>query len=259
MKRALASEICTFLEQIVFTYFGTPSIVIADNGSQFKSKEFKTLIDKYKISNIWFNARYHPQCNNVERSNRVISTAIRSYIKDKNHRNWDQNIHQICNAINSASHEVTKCSPAFLVFGRNLPLSREYYGLLSNKQLSPYKFVDRNELVSELSKLPDVYSVVDKNIQASYNRNKKYYDLRKRHVEFNEGDVVYKRNFVLSDAPNHFSSKLAKKYITCRVLKKISPIIYELLNDEGKRLGRFHIKDLKASLHVDYDDESESE
>lgn len=254
LRRALSHEICTYLAENVFAYFGVPQTIIVDNGSQFISKEFKKLLNDHKISNVWYNARYHPQTNNVERSNRVIGTAIRSYIKDNNHRDWDVHVHKICNAINTAVHDVTGFSPAFLVFGRNLPIFGDYYGLIPQKNLSPYKFEDRTQFMSELSKLPDLYKMVEENIKKSYQRNKHYYNLRKRHVEFETGDTVYKRNHVLSDAPNYFSNKLAKKYIKCKVHRKISPIIYELLDEDNKNIGRYHIKDLKPT-GTDSDDE----
>ena len=255
MKRALSKEICTFLDHIVFSYFGVPQILVVDNGSQFKSKEFVSLSQEYNIKQIWYNAKYHPQANNVERANRVIGTAIRSYIKDKNHRDWDKHIHQICNAINNTIHFSTNFSPAFLTFGRILPTSGDYFGVIENKNMSPYQFDSRENLAKELSKLPDIYEQVSKNISKSYEINKKYYNLRKRHLEFEEGDTVFKRNFILSDAGNYFSKKLAKKFIKCKIFKKISPIIYELLDENGKNMGRYHIKDLKPGLDANTESE----
>ncbi|KAF9416045.1 hypothetical protein HW555_006457 [Spodoptera exigua] len=46
--------------------------------------------------------------------------------------------------------------------------------------------------------------------------------------EFNIGDIVYKRAYVLSDKDKHFSKKLAPKYNKCRVIQKLSPLVYVL-------------------------------
>lgn len=247
MKRATAKEICNFIENHVFLTFGVPQIMVQDNGSQFTSKEFKDLLTKYSISHVWYNAKYHPQVNNVERANRVIGTAIRSYIKENNHRDWDKLIPQIANAINTCVHEATGYSPAVLTFGRELPTSGGYYGEITSKSNAPVQFENRKKLVSELQKLQDLYKDVANNISKSYLRNKKHYDLRKRNIEFNVGDTVYKRNYVLSDAANYFSAKLAPKFIKCTVVKKLSPIIYELVDEHNKELGRYHVKDLKQA------------
>lgn len=246
MKRATAKEICSYIENHIFLTFGVPQVMIQDNGSQFISKEFKSLLAKYSINHTWYNARYHPQVNNVERANRVIGTAIRSYIKE-NHREWDELIPQIANAINTSVHEVTGYSPAMLNFGRELPISGDYYGKISSKNEAPYEFESRDKLASELQKLPELYKEVANRISRSYQRNQKYYNLRKRNIEFNVGDTVYKKNYVLSNAGNYFSSKLAPKFIKCFIRKKISPIIYELVDEDNKNLGRYHVKDLKEA------------
>ncbi|KAF9404508.1 hypothetical protein HW555_011243 [Spodoptera exigua] len=68
---------------------------------------------------------------------------------------------------------------------------------------------------------------------------------RRKSFEFNIGDIVYKRAYVLSDKDKHFSKKLAPKYIKCRVIQKLSPLVYVLEDMSGKNLGTWHIKDLK--------------
>ncbi|KAJ8914915.1 hypothetical protein NQ315_016069 [Exocentrus adspersus] len=248
MRRATAKEICTYVEKNIFTTFGVPQILVMDNGSQFISKEFKGLLKKYNITNTWYNAKFHPQVNNVERSNRVIGTAIRSYRKD-NQRHWDSLIPQISYAINTSVHEVTGYTPDLLTFGRQVPISGDYYGDINSKADTPFVFAGRETLMSELEKLPEIYRDVAKRISLSYQRNKKYYDLRKRNIEFEVGDTVYKRNYVLSNAGNYFSAKLAPKFIKCTITKKLSPIIYELRDETGKNIGRYHVKDLKQSLN----------
>lgn len=244
LKRALTKTICTLLEENVLLVFGIPQIVVVDNGSQFISKEFKNLMNNYKVQHIWYNAKYHPQTNNVERSNRVIGTAIRSYVRS-NHRDWDICIPKIMSAINNSIHEITQFSPSFLNFGRHVPITGEFYGKILTKNLSPYNFEDRNIIVNELCKLPQLYQQVSQRIKTSYERNKKYYNLRKRNIEFDVGDIVYKQNYVLSDAGKYFSAKLAPKFIKCSISKKLSPVIYELLDENNKNIGRYHIKDLK--------------
>lgn len=56
-----------------------------DNGKQFTSDKFVALVKKYSIPKIWYNSKFHPQVNFVERTNRTVKTAIRSYLTE-NHR-----------------------------------------------------------------------------------------------------------------------------------------------------------------------------
>ena len=44
---------------------------------------------------------------------------------------------------------------------------------------------------------------------------------------------MWKRNYVLSDASKHFSSKLAPKYVPCVVTKVISRLVYRLAEAES--------------------------
>lgn len=66
-----------------------------------------------------------------------------------------------------------------------------------------------------------------------------------KNIEFNVGDKVWRRNKVLSDATKQFASKLAPKYVLCKVRRKVSRLIYSLSNIDGTYAGEWHIKDLK--------------
>lgn len=244
LREANASSIVKFMENDVFLTFGVPSIIICDNGTQFAGKVFKNLALKYKVQKIWYNARYHPQVCPVERINRIITTAIRSYIQD-NHKDWDKEIKKITFAINTSVHEVTGFSPSFLNFGRVLPSSGDYYGKIQSTEGLQLNPIHRQNLVTDLEHLKDIFADVKNRLKSSYERNAKVYNLRRRNITFSPGDYVYKRNKVLSDAANHFAAKLAKKYIKCKVVRKLGQVTYELKHLDNSDAGKWHVKDLK--------------
>lgn len=242
LRNATASSIVKYLENEVFLVYGVPQIVMADNGAQFTSREFKGLLDRYKVPKLWYNAKFHPQVNFVERTNKVIGSAIRSYVHE-NHRTWDKEINKIAQAIRTARSEVTGYSPSFLTFGRYVPISGEFYGKVDeNFDYFTDNRVGRGE---DLEKLPELFKVVRQKMNHAFKRNEKRYNLRKRPLKFKVGDRVWKRNYVLSSAVNYFSSKLAPKYIPCIVTGVVSPLVYVLEDMDGHDLGRWHIKDLK--------------
>src|SRR5699024_8206386 len=216
------------------------------NGTQFAGKEFKQLAQKYSVQKIWYNARYHPQCNFTERTNLTVGIAIRSYIKS--HRDWDKNLSKIQQAINTAQHEVTKYSPAFLNFGRNVPANGKYYGLIKSTSQIELFPSGRDHYANELGNLTEVFEEVRQRLHQAYKRNANQYNLRKRDVEFSVGDKVWRKNKVLSDASKHFSAKLAPRYVLSIVSKKISKLIYSLRNADGTDAGEYHVKDLKPYL-----------
>lgn len=59
--------------------------------------------------------------------------------------------------------------------------------------------------------------------------------------------MMFEKNYVQPDAARYFSAKLAPVYIPCRVLNKISDLVYELVDLNGVNLGKWHIKDIKLS------------
>lgn len=85
LRQATVCKIVSMIENEIFLLFGVPQMVLVDNGTQFKSKQFQDLMTKYSVPKLWYNAKYHPQVNFVERTNRVVKTAIRSFV-NQNHR-----------------------------------------------------------------------------------------------------------------------------------------------------------------------------
>lgn len=246
------------LEEKVFHVHGPPALLICDNGSQFTSKTFKALSKTYEF-NIRFNPYYSPQCNFVERSNRTIGTAIRSYVDS--HDMWDVHITQIQFAISSAKHEVTGFTPSFLVFGRHVPVSGNYYkdrdlDVQADQEIFPE---DRDSYASSLLALRDIFNEVKQRLHAAHERNAKTYNLRNRDISFRVGDHVWRRNRVLSSAVDKFSAKLVPKYVHSIVRKKLSNLVYELTDEDGTKVGRWHIKDLKPLCKYDPEDSVDSE
>lgn len=243
MRDATANNVVKFLENQVFLIYGVPQFIICDNGSQFAGKTFKKLAETYQIQKIWFSPRYAAQCNFVERNNKTVGQAIRSYLDE--HKNWDRELSKIQFAINTAVHHSHGFSPAYLVFARHIPESGNFYGNIKTTQGIELCPASREDYVNEFSNLSEVFNVVKEKLHKAYLRNSKSYNLRKREFIFNVGDKVWRRNRVLSDAVTKFSAKLAPKYILCTVKKRVSKLVYLLENQNGTLAGEYHIKDLK--------------
>lgn len=247
MRQALASTVVRLVENNVFLVYGVPQFIICDNGVQFAGTEFKDLAKTYSVQKIWYNARYHAQVNFVERCNRTIACAIRSYVKD-NQKHWDRNIPQIQYAINSSVHEVTSYSPSFLNFARVVPISGDFYGKVVSTEGLELMPDSREDYVKNIKGLKEIYDDICVKLESAYQKNARTYNLRKRDVLFNVGDRVWRRNRVLSDKAKQFSSKLAPKYVLCTVRERKSRLVYGLNNIDGSDAGYWHVKDLKVYL-----------
>lgn len=231
MKRAESKSLIKFVEEEIFLLFGVPSIVISDNGKQFVSKDFKFLLNKYGTTH-WLNASYHPQHNPSERVNRVILSAIRSYISP-DQRDWDESIPTIACALRTAVHETTKCSPYFANFGREMILSGS---------IDPT--VEKNGNI-HAKKIKEIQDKVRSNLEKAYEKYSHRYNLRTRPREFAVGEIVLVKNFKLSKAIEGYTAKLDALYRKCTVKTKLGKCVYELNDLNGKNLGKYHANDMK--------------
>lgn len=241
MRQATAANVAKLIEENVILLFGAPKKIICDNGVQFRSRQFTQLAQCYG-SRITYNAVYHPQANNTERVNRVLKTMLRAFVQD-NQRDWDKILPQVSCAIRTSRHEVTGYTPYFVNFGREMVLKREWTGRVD----AELQFDRDKDLTLRTEGFERIHSDIQKRLQKAYEKSKAHYDLRKRNIIFQVGDTVWRRNYVLSNAANHFSAKLAPKFIgPLRIHNRLSPWVYQLIDPDGKVLsGSWHAKDLK--------------
>jgi hypothetical protein len=184
-------------------------------------------------------------------------------LTDANHHEWNQLLPHIAFALRTAIHDSTGFVPAFLNFGRFLPLNGGYYGDLDDKDIVELSWSSAF-YAQKMQEHPAIYHQVRQRLADAYERQAIGYNKGKRPaVQFKVGDLVWKRHFILSSGPHGFSSKLAPRFIPCRIAKVISPLIYDLDHDDGSPAGRWHVKDLKSRIdapepeHSSNDSESE--
>lgn len=239
MRNMLTGPTVKFLEEEVFLVYGVPEVLLSDNASQFKSQKFNSLLRKYQIKS-FKNARYFPQNNSTERVNRTIGAAIRAYLED-DHREWDLHIPEIACAMRNATHEGTKMSPYSIMFGRDMVTNTEFYAIPAVKR----DFMDDSEHQQRMQRMGKINKIVKENLVEAHQKSAARYNLRTRPVQFNEGEIVWKRNFIQSKAANAMMAKLLDPFIKCKIKKRNGANTYTLEDMNGKELGIFHTKDIK--------------
>uniref|UniRef100_A0A3Q1GE16 Integrase catalytic domain-containing protein n=2 Tax=Acanthochromis polyacanthus TaxID=80966 RepID=A0A3Q1GE16_9TELE len=199
----------------VFARHGAPSFLISDRGTPFVSELFEHVVSTLGTEHRLTTA-YHPQTNATERVNRTLKAAIRAYVGDK-HTAWDKYIPQICFALRTAHHESTGLSPSMMLYGRDLRAS-----------------------------LQEAHDHARAVLNESHKRQKRYYDLRRRHASYNIGDLVRAKSHPRSDALTNFTAKLAPLYTgPYRISQKLSDVNYRpARNDTGTDAGVFHVVNL---------------
>lgn len=242
LKRATAANIISNLENFVFKAHGIPQTIIMDNGVQFQSREFHNLMEKYKIPFVSYSPQYCPQVNPTERYNRTIITALASLVGD-DHRSWDIHLPSVQATMNNSVNSVTGYSPSFLVFGRELITCGSMYTSINN--MDEYTFLPRETYANNIGLISTTFDRVKQFLLNAHNKNCNRYNLQHPYKEFNVDDVVWRKNYTISNAGTYFSSKLAPKFIKCKVVNKLSPLVYMLKDPKGN-INKWHIKDIKT-------------
>lgn len=244
LRKATTPRILEHLENDVFLLFGVPKRIVSDNGVQFRSKAYHQLLTQYQVQPSYVSL-YHPQANPTERVNRVIKTMLTAYVSS-NHREWDKFLPKVSCALRSAQHETTGLSPYYVNFGKEMTLlGSEHHTVSENSENEgPLESTNGNERSTCFNKL---YKDVRARLQRAYETSKARYDLRHRPVSFYPNQVVWRKNFVLSDASKYYAAKLADKYLGPYLIhRKISPTTYELKDQDGNiQPGTWNVEHLK--------------
>ncbi|KAF2894394.1 hypothetical protein ILUMI_11780 [Ignelater luminosus] len=125
LRKATAATVTQAFYEEVITSFGTPQVVITDNGTQYDSRVFTKLLRDFGIEH-QFTPPYTPQTNPVKRVNRTLKTIIAQFC-GQNHRRWDSLLSDLAMTLNSSIQESTGFSPAFLKFGQGILLPKAFH------------------------------------------------------------------------------------------------------------------------------------
>ena len=97
-----------------------------------------------------------------------------------------------------------------------------------------------------MNNLHKVHDVVTVRIRKAQDRQAKYFNKKHREVTLEIGDIVLRRNIILSSAADKIAAKLAPKYNGPYVVTaKVSTNIYQITDRQGESCGPVHVKYLK--------------
>lgn len=250
LRNGTARSIIKILEENIFLVHGVPRTIICDNGRQFVSKEFKDLLNSYNIPPPFYNSSYTPQNNVVERYNQTLGTAL-SILVESDHRNWAKFLPQVQSAMNNTVNCATGYTPYFLMHGREQILDGDLHrNPITDEETNSQVGAQPKAYAQKLEGLSSIYEQVSNALLKAYQKGADHYNLRRKHITYQVGDLVWRRNFVQSNALNYFAQKLAPRFVQNVVVKKKSDLIYTLADLNGKGTGDFHVKDIVKSDNI---------
>ncbi|KAJ3628606.1 hypothetical protein MTP99_015902 [Tenebrio molitor] len=264
VRSPTARKIIDEIERRVFLMFGVPEYIIVDNGVQFgRSREFQDFLVNYGVKP-YYNSLYTPQNNPTERVNRTMKSLIVSYI-DQDQRKWDNDLDRVACALRTARHEATRQTPYYLNFGTEMidhgseHERRRVRESLDEAPPDDNAAEDQERVRLSESKLDRIRRLVTGLINKYRDKAKRYYDAKRREIEYSVGDLVWKKSYPTTDSTKHFSAKLAKQFSgPFRVTERIGKNVYALVDDLGVFKGKWHVKDLKPDRSREIDNETGS-
>jgi len=166
--------------------FGVPKVLVSDRDRAFCGSLFKCLSEQlgYDISQ---TTAYHPQSNGMlERDHRTFKAFLNTCCLGSPTR-WPEKLSTFCFVVNSTPRDHFTYSPFFLAFGVDPRLP----AVALDKKI---RVLDLDEYVAGLTlQLSDAREVVIRERLAAEARQKKQYDRFRVQVNFEVGDIVFKR------------------------------------------------------------------
>lgn len=235
VKDTSAELVVNFLESEVFLKFGVPRILLSDNHRPLIGRKMAELLNKYGVTHGTIPA-YHAQANPSERYLKTVSAAIRALVLEKrDQRAWDEGLPQIQYALNTTMNLSTQKSPFMVNFGRDEHQTEESPASTRNQ-------LETDELLMRFQQLREQ---VKQNLHKAQQKYRHQYDRSTKLLSFGINERAWRKNRELSNAAEHFSQKLAPRYIACRILECLGRDTYKVKDEESpEREWRVHANDL---------------
>ena len=229
VKSLEGKETAQALKSIIERY-GAPQTIRSDNGTAFRSKEVKLLLDSYGIRH-HFAIPYTPTSNGkVERQVQNIKTRLRILLSDVNDKkDWFKYTQTACFAVNMAIKPALGYSPRELFMGAPPFMDGTLvYGSPSTWSGSMAEFIAQREAFFD-SINRQKWGLIDKSTPHS------------DPPDLSPGDTVFLRNFTIQASPNRQLEPKFEGPFT--ILKKINSVTYKI--DKNGQHTVAHISNIR--------------
>ncbi|KAK0576077.1 hypothetical protein LWI29_011454 [Acer saccharum] len=191
-----------------FAIFRIPNTIITDNGTQFDSKKFRELCDKYGINN-YYASPAHPQANGqTEAVNKIIKHNLKAKLAAKK-GSWAEKLPQVLWAYRTIERSSTGETPYSMAFRAEVVIPVETSFSSPRVQLfQPELNIDM--LKCGLDELEERRERAQIRSAAYQQRAARYYNSHVHERRFALGDLVLKR--VASETIDKAAGSLADKW-----------------------------------------------
>ncbi|XP_019248737.1 PREDICTED: uncharacterized protein LOC109228005 [Nicotiana attenuata] len=223
--------VCEFLRKNIFTRFGTPQVIITDNGSHFVNKKFVALLSKYGVKHKRGTPYHAKTSGQVEVANRELKRILEKTVSDSR-KDWSVKLDKALWAYRTPFKTITGTSPFKLVYEKScrLPVEIEHKSYWAIKMLHLDLSLIGEHRLTQMNTLEEFRLDAYKNAWIFKKKTKMRHDRLIKPKEFHEGDKVLLHNSRLRLFPRKFKSRWTSPY----VVKHVSPYVaIEIQNEEG--------------------------
>ena len=186
LKDKSAPSVARALIDHVICPFGSPRVLLSDNGTEFNNEILKAICDSFLIKKC--NITPHSPSSNgkVERCNKRILDILR-YIMDAKY-SWDEWLPQVACSLNTALHSTINESPHFVLFGTDKRLPYDFL------HSAPRPLYNADDYVRKrLRDFQHLHQMIHARLTASQNEMLTKQHERATDSPITDGDIVFLR------------------------------------------------------------------
>ncbi|KAJ8014587.1 hypothetical protein DPEC_G00017180 [Dallia pectoralis] len=182
-----AAIVCEVLIEGMFSRFGVPTELHSDQGRNFEAQLFAEMCRQLAIHKTR-TTPLRPQSDGlVERFNRTLGAQL-ALVVAKDQKDWDRQLPLVLLAYRSATQESTGCTPALLMFGREL---RTPPALVYGQPPDSPRAVAGPEYAHQLwERLEVAHEFAGRQAVEAGMRQKRAYDQHTKGAHYKGGDLV---------------------------------------------------------------------
>lgn len=189
--------IVRLLEEQVFSRYGYPRVLIADNGPQFTSGLWKRSLRRWGVRD-HHTGRYHARANPVERRNQEVKKGLRARLQGRPHTQWARQLPAVLRDLRTRRNAATGYTPSQALLGYTLPLP-------GDRDLHPEAAVEAPDHPHREERLEDI-----RHHQLLYQRRYTGEEVPDPHQV---GDQVMIRGHLQSDGPRNRHAGFHPKWL----------------------------------------------
>ena len=240
LRNKEAFTVARELVRRVYLQYGPVEILIHDNGSEF-CNSLLLAINQLMDVQVCRVTAYRPVGNSIcERIHATLHKLLATSI-DANQKNWTDWLPYVTYAYNTSHHSSTTFTPFYLMFMRDPLISLDFLGdvdVTLGRDHTPDEYV---LLVRQ--RLRTAYELVHVNLQRSFERSKRRFDIRVRACRFKVGEQVW---FYSPRKFRHLSPKWTLQTTgPYDIIRKLNDVNYVIRQPGKRRSFTVHVDRLR--------------